>query len=94
MYIFIVNIFSIIYFQNFLRIENNDFPRQFNFTGVGIQVGKGNLRVFPAKKENRLDLVPVDYVVDTIICAAWHVTILRDNEVKVYNCTSNADPLR
>ncbi|CAD1469916.1 unnamed protein product, partial [Heterotrigona itama] len=60
---------------------------------IGVQVGKGNVKVLPAKKDMRLDLIPVDYVVDTVICAAWHVTIHPDNEVKVYNCTSNADPL-
>ncbi|XP_071877318.1 putative fatty acyl-CoA reductase CG5065 [Bombus fervidus] len=37
-----------------------------------------------------MDLVPVDFVIDTIICTAWHVTLHRDCEVKVYNCTSNA----
>ncbi|KAK9293754.1 hypothetical protein QLX08_011382 [Tetragonisca angustula] len=65
----------------------------YGVTAVGLQVGKGNIKVLPAKKDARLDLVPVDYVVDTILCAAWHVTIHRDAEVKVYNCTSNARPL-
>ncbi|KAF3420434.1 hypothetical protein E2986_11757 [Frieseomelitta varia] len=65
----------------------------YGITAVCLQVGKGNIRVLPAKMDARLDLVPVDYVVDTILCAAWHVTIHRDAEVKVYNCTSNASPL-
>ncbi|KAF3420504.1 hypothetical protein E2986_13768 [Frieseomelitta varia] len=61
-------------------------------TAVSLQIGKGNIKALPVKKDAKLDLVPVDYVVDTVLCAAWHVTLHRDNEV--YNCTSNADPLR
>ena len=76
------------------KIENNDFPTQFNIIGIGLQIGKGNVKVAPAKKDVRLDLIPVDYVVDTILCATWHVTTHGNNEVKVYNCTSNADSLR
>lgn len=86
--------FSIIYFQNRLRFQSNDFLKQFDVTGVGLQMAKGNVKVFAAKEDTKLDLVPIDYVVDTILCAAWHVTIHRDTEVKVYNCTSNADPVR
>ena len=85
---------SSIYFQNILRIESNDFLSQFNVTDVGLQIARGNVKVLVAKKDARLDLVPIDYVADTILCAAWHVTIHRDSEVKVYNCTSNADPIR
>ena len=77
-----------------MRIQCNDFLKQFVVTGIGLQIGKGYIKVLLAKKDARLDLVPVDYVVDTILCAAWHVTIHRDAEVKVYNCTSNARPLR
>lgn len=75
-------------------IQNNDFLKQFDVTGVGLLIGKDNVKVLLAKKDARLDLIPVDYVVDTILCAAWHLTVHRDNEVKVYNCTSNADSLR
>ncbi|KOX75132.1 Fatty acyl-CoA reductase 1 [Melipona quadrifasciata] len=53
-----------------------------------------NVKMVPAKKDTRLDLVPVDYVIDTILCAVWYITIHRDSEVKVYNCMSNADLLR
>ncbi|XP_043521445.1 fatty acyl-CoA reductase 1-like isoform X2 [Frieseomelitta varia] len=62
-------------------------------TDLGLQIAKGNVNVIIAKKDARLDLIPVDYVADTILCAAWHIAIHRDSEVKVYNCTSNADPI-
>lgn len=75
-------------------IQNNDFLKQFDVTGVGLLIGKGNVKVLLAKKDARLDLIPVDYAVDTILCAAWHITIHGDRDIKVYNCTSNADPFR
>ena len=36
LYIFIINIFSIIYFQNILSIENNDYLSQFDVTDVDL----------------------------------------------------------
>ena len=68
--------------------------KSINIAAVLLQIGKGILKVSTANKDANLDLVPVDYVIDTIICAAWHVTLHRDNKPKVYNCTSNASPLR
>ena len=75
-----------------MGFRNNDFLKQFDVTGAGLQIAKGIVNMFVTKKDTRLNLVPVDYVVDTILCAAWHVTVHW--EVKVYNCTSNADPVR
>ena len=57
-------------------------------------IGKGTTKAMLVKRNKRLDLVPIDYVIDVIICAAWHVTLHRNNEVKVYNCTSNAHPIK
>ncbi|KOX68693.1 hypothetical protein WN51_07405 [Melipona quadrifasciata] len=37
-------------------------------TGVGLQIGKGNAKVLRAKRDTRLNLVSVDYVIDTILC--------------------------
>ncbi|KOX67245.1 hypothetical protein WN51_00052 [Melipona quadrifasciata] len=54
----------------------------------------GIVKVFLAKKDATVDIVPVDFVVDSIICAAWHVTLHSNNNVKVYNYTNNACPLR
>ncbi|XP_033204479.1 fatty acyl-CoA reductase 1-like [Bombus vancouverensis nearcticus] len=63
-------------------------------TSIILPVGKGCATAIRGTRDARLDLVPVDFVVDTIICTAWHVTLHRDHEVKVYNCTSNAYPFK
>ncbi|XP_068987089.1 putative fatty acyl-CoA reductase CG5065 [Bombus flavifrons] len=63
-------------------------------TGTFLLIGKGCATAIRGRRDARLDVVPVDFVVDTIICTAWHVTLHRDHEVKVYNCTSNAYPFK
>ncbi|XP_050598487.1 putative fatty acyl-CoA reductase CG5065 isoform X1 [Bombus affinis] len=63
-------------------------------TGMALLVSKGCVTVILGSKDARLDVVPVDFVVDAIICIAWHITLHRDREVKVYNCTSNAYPFK
>ncbi|XP_073968274.1 fatty acyl-CoA reductase 1-like [Bombus fervidus] len=63
-------------------------------TGVIRLVSRGCATVIRGRKDARLDIVPLDFVVDTIISTAWHVTLHPEHEVKVYNCTSNANPLR
>ena len=65
-----------------------------NVTAVFLQIGKGILRAMIINKDARLDVVPVDYVIDTIVCAAWHVTLHCDDKPKVYNCTSNASSFK
>ncbi|XP_068986784.1 putative fatty acyl-CoA reductase CG5065 isoform X2 [Bombus flavifrons] len=64
------------------------------YPGTFLLIGKGCATAIRGRKDARLDVVPVDFVVDTIICTAWHVTLHRDHEVKVYNCTSNAYPFK
>ncbi|XP_071876916.1 putative fatty acyl-CoA reductase CG5065 [Bombus fervidus] len=61
-------------------------------TGTYILISKGCTTVVRGRRDTRLDVVPIDFVVDVIICTAWHVTLHRDREVKVYNCTTNAYP--
>ncbi|XP_003486201.1 putative fatty acyl-CoA reductase CG5065 isoform X1 [Bombus impatiens] len=63
-------------------------------TGTFLLIGKGCVTAIRGRRDARLDVVPVDFVVDTIICTAWHVTLHPDHEVKVYNCTSNAYPFK
>ncbi|XP_068986780.1 putative fatty acyl-CoA reductase CG5065 [Bombus flavifrons] len=63
-------------------------------TGIFLLVGRGCATAVRGRRDIRLDVVPVDFVVDTIICTAWHVTLHRHHEVKVYNCTSNAYPFK
>ncbi|XP_043521829.1 fatty acyl-CoA reductase 1-like isoform X2 [Frieseomelitta varia] len=65
----------------------------YGVTAIFLQIGKGILKAVTANRDAKLDLVPIDYVVDTTICAAWHITLHRDNKPKVYNCTSNAPPI-
>ncbi|KAL3225873.1 hypothetical protein MRX96_025347 [Rhipicephalus microplus] len=62
-----------------------------NFNGVtGITVTLG-LGLFPsllATRKHRADIVPVDIVANTLICAAWHTATTRPTYVKAYHCTS------
>ncbi|KOX67261.1 Fatty acyl-CoA reductase 2, partial [Melipona quadrifasciata] len=60
------------------------------FTSILMEIGKGVMRAMISKGSKRFDVVPVDYVVNMVICSAYHVTLHRNNEVKVYNTTSNA----
>ncbi|KAF3422662.1 hypothetical protein E2986_11311 [Frieseomelitta varia] len=66
----------------------------YGVTAIFMTVGMGITEVIPAKENASVDLVPIDFVVDTILCAAWHVTLRPNNEVKIYNCTNNAHPLK
>ncbi|XP_060823526.1 fatty acyl-CoA reductase 1-like isoform X2 [Bombus pascuorum] len=62
--------------------------------GIFVTIGKGIAKVLLGKRDVISDVVPIDYVVDVIMCAAWHVTLHINNEVKVYNCTSNARSIK
>ncbi|XP_043604645.1 fatty acyl-CoA reductase 1-like, partial [Bombus pyrosoma] len=62
------------------------------YTNSFVLIGRGCATAIRGRRDARVDIVPVDFVVDTIICTAWHVTLHSDHEVKVYNCTSNACP--
>ncbi|XP_060830891.1 putative fatty acyl-CoA reductase CG5065 [Bombus pascuorum] len=64
------------------------------FTSILLLISRGCATAIRGRKDARVDLVPVDFVIDTIICTAWHVTLHPEHEVKVYNCTSNANPFR
>ncbi|XP_060831016.1 fatty acyl-CoA reductase 1-like isoform X2 [Bombus pascuorum] len=61
-------------------------------TGTYILISKGCTTVVRGRRDTRLDVVPIDFVVGVLMCTAWHVTLHRDREVKVYNCTTNAYP--
>ncbi|CAK9831533.1 Putative fatty acyl-CoA reductase CG5065 [Anthophora retusa] len=63
-------------------------------TGSITEISRGILRTILGNSNFKLDMVPIDYVVDTIICATWHSTMQQNNTIKIYNCTSNANPLR
>lgn len=63
-------------------------------TGTIMEIGRGTVRTVLCNSNLKLDAVPVDYVIDTIICASWHSTMQQNNSIKIYNCTSNANPFR
>ncbi|KAL6433578.1 hypothetical protein ACFW04_006576 [Cataglyphis niger] len=37
-----------------------------------------------------VDVIPVDFVVDTLICASWYNAMERTDTIRIYNCTSSA----
>lgn len=59
-------------------------------TGLMMQAGRGAIRSVVCDKNLIVDAIPVDYVVDTLICAAWHSVVRRSNQIQVYNCVSGA----
>ncbi|XP_048269751.1 fatty acyl-CoA reductase 1-like [Bombus terrestris] len=64
------------------------------FTGILLLASRGCATAIRGRKDARSDVVPVDFIVDAIISIAWHVTLHSEHEVKVYNCTSSANPFR
>lgn len=57
-------------------------------TGIMMEIGRGTIRSIVCNARMVVDVVPVDYVVDTLICASWHNAIERTNKLRIYNCTS------
>ncbi|XP_076277622.1 putative fatty acyl-CoA reductase CG5065 isoform X4 [Lasioglossum baleicum] len=57
-------------------------------TGILKEVARGTLKSALCFAEKAIDVVPVDYVVDTLICAAWHRAMEQNNSIKIYNCTA------
>ncbi|XP_012344105.1 putative fatty acyl-CoA reductase CG5065 [Apis florea] len=62
-------------------------------TDLTIGACRGIIRVINGNKNNKANIVPIDYVTDTIICVAWHTTLQCDNTIKIYNCTNNGNSL-
>lgn len=46
-------------------------------TAMLIGAGKGLIRTVYCKQDYHVDLVPVDYVTNSIIVAAWHTGVAR-----------------
>lgn len=59
-----------------------------------MEISTGNAKSFIANRKFKCDLIPVDRVIDTLICAAWLTSIQNRDTIKVYNCTNSAAPLR
>ncbi|CAL7951758.1 unnamed protein product [Xylocopa violacea] len=58
-------------------------------TGIFMEIGRGVIRTMPCNSTLKSDAVPVDYVINTLICAAWYNTIQQNKTLKIYNCTDN-----
>ncbi|XP_066990942.1 putative fatty acyl-CoA reductase CG5065 [Anabrus simplex] len=64
-------------------------------TGIMMEIGRGTIRSIICDQKLIMDLIPVDFVVNTLIAVAWHTATYRPNNVRVYNCTSGSrNPVR
>ncbi|XP_065352981.1 putative fatty acyl-CoA reductase CG5065 [Cloeon dipterum] len=57
-------------------------------TGVIAAAGKGIFRTMLCNGSMVADLVPVDLVINLLVCVAWHTATTRPDGIKVYNCTT------
>lgn len=68
-----------------------------NFNGPNRLIAmcsQGLSRTVICDKTKRAEVVPVDFVVNLIICAAWRIATKRPNEITVYNfCSSQLNPI-
>ncbi|XP_039313042.1 putative fatty acyl-CoA reductase CG5065 [Solenopsis invicta] len=52
-------------------------------------IAQGTVRSIVCNAKLKIDVVPVDFVVNTMICASWSNFVQRTKRIKVYNCTSS-----
>ncbi|XP_034945497.1 putative fatty acyl-CoA reductase CG5065 [Chelonus insularis] len=63
-------------------------------TGMIMESSRGRIRSALADNKSIIDMIPVDYAVDTIICAAWRNMMHRNDSLQIYNCVSStSNPL-
>ncbi|XP_068081071.1 putative fatty acyl-CoA reductase CG5065 [Anabrus simplex] len=55
-------------------------------TGLIAAAGKGLFRTMLCHEDHVMDLVPVDMVINLMICAAWRTATARPDGIAVYNC--------
>ncbi|XP_047097189.1 putative fatty acyl-CoA reductase CG5065 [Schistocerca piceifrons] len=55
-------------------------------TGLIAAAGKGFFRTMMCSNDKVADLVPVDVVINLMICAAWRTASVRPDGIAVYNC--------
>ncbi|XP_070154143.1 putative fatty acyl-CoA reductase CG5065 isoform X3 [Polyergus mexicanus] len=58
--------------------------------GIMTEIGRGTIRSIVCNANLIVDVVPVDFVVDTLICASWYNAMQRTDTIRIYNCTSSA----
>lgn len=64
-------------------------------TGIMMEIGRGTIRSIVCNADLIVDVVPVDHVVNTLICASWHNVMRRPKKLQIYNCTSGSfNPIR
>ncbi|KDR11037.1 putative fatty acyl-CoA reductase CG5065 [Zootermopsis nevadensis] len=59
-------------------------------TGIMMEIGRGTIRSIICDQKLTMDLIPVDFVVNTLIGVAWHTATYRPNTIRVYNCTTGS----
>ncbi|XP_063220031.1 putative fatty acyl-CoA reductase CG5065 [Bacillus rossius redtenbacheri] len=59
-------------------------------TGIIVEIGRGTIRSIVCDQKLVMDVIPVDFVVNTLIAVAWRTATHRSNTVQVYNCTSGS----
>ncbi|XP_029665011.1 putative fatty acyl-CoA reductase CG5065 isoform X2 [Formica exsecta] len=59
-------------------------------TGIMMGTGIGIIRSIVCNANLIVDVIPVDFVVDTLICASWHNAMQHIDTIRIYNCTSSA----
>ncbi|KAG8201406.1 hypothetical protein JTE90_016877 [Oedothorax gibbosus] len=62
-------------------------------SGLMLAGAKGVLRTLMSVKDLKLNVVPVDFVVNAMIVSAWHIATQRPNDVFVVNCVIDYDNL-
>ncbi|XP_070153640.1 putative fatty acyl-CoA reductase CG5065 [Polyergus mexicanus] len=62
----------------------------YGITGLMMEVGRGTIRSIVCNANLIVDVIPVDFVVDTLICASWYSATQHTNTIRIYNCTSSA----
>ncbi|EFN65513.1 Fatty acyl-CoA reductase 1 [Camponotus floridanus] len=59
-------------------------------TGLMTETSRGTVRSLIGNANLVVDIIPLDFVVNTLICASWHNAVQRSDTVKIYNCTSSS----
>ncbi|XP_024883964.1 putative fatty acyl-CoA reductase CG5065 [Temnothorax curvispinosus] len=63
-------------------------------TGLVLAAGKGVFRTMLCHEEKVADLVPVDIVINLMICAAWRIATQPTDSIPIYNCcTGSQNPI-
>lgn len=53
------------------------------------EIGRGTIRSIMCNANLIVDVIPVDFVVDTLICASWYNAMQSTDTIRIYNCTSS-----